>query len=489
MRSGAEDPQLVDVELVEDLDGRPLPGGRRARRTAAGGPADGGETAPPVVVRRSRGRLWSAVGALAVVALASWGLNQAEERRDESRLAALAGLPGYLDPIGRPMAVAWRTDAGRPVARTSSAVLLAGPGGGPDAGAGAAGSFTAVDLETGAVRWQRLAEECHPLTSTAEDLPVVAAVVCLRAATASDPGRVSVLDASAGTEVRTLAGDGPLVAEVVDGLVVLTGSTGDAVTIRAWEPLSGLDAFAFTSGPDGPVELRAAADWSHETRGETVTFRTRDRELAFDAVTGRREAHLAAGAAPETLDLPGGREARWGRDRFGRPKDVVVVDREAGVRFEVPGLPWLAPVRDGSAMDVVVVRRTSDKHLLGVDARSGRVRWDLANVPWLEASVQAGGVVVAVSASSAVALDVGTGLRLWQHDVARGSRTWDAVTDGRIVLLPADDDDGGVSLVARRLTTGEQAWDVPLPGEVVAVDEVDGRTVLVLTDAGLVALR
>lgn len=488
MRSGAEDPQRVDVELVEDLDGRLLPSGRRARRSAAGPPADDGGTAAPEVVRASRGRLWSAVGALAVVALASWGLNQAEERRDESRLAALAGLPGYLDPIAQPMAVAWRSDAGRPVARTSTTVLLAGGDGGPGSGADA-GSLTAVDLETGAVRWQRTGEECHPLSTTPEDLPVVAVAVCLRVATASDPGGVSVLDASSGTELRALTGDGWAAADVVDGLVVLTGTAGTAVTVRGWEPLSGLDAFAFTAGPDGPAELSSAADWSHETGDATVAFRSRERRLTFDAVTGQREASATAGAAPETLDLPGGREARWGRDHFGRPKDVVIVDREAGVRFEVPGLPWLAPVRDGSASDVVVVRRTSDKHLLGVDAGSGRVRWDLANVPWLEASVQAGGVVIAVSPSSAVALDVGTGLRLWQHEVARGSRTWDAVTDGRVVLLPSDDGDGGVSLVARRLTTGEQAWDVALPGEVVSVDEVDGRTVLVLTDSGLVALR
>ena len=201
--------------------------------------------------------------------------------------------------------------------------------------------------------------------------------------------------------------------------------------------MSGLDVWGFTGAVDQPTARTEEPGWSHERGDGTVAFRSRDLELTFDAVTGRRRPVAAAGAPDlETLDLPGRREVRWVHDRFGRPKDVVIIDRDGGTRFGVPGMPWLAPVRDGSA-----------------------------------------------------ALDVGTGLGLWDHDAARGAGAWEVLTDGRLVLVPTDDGEGGVVLAARRLQTGEEAWRVALPGEVLAIDEVDGRTLLVLTEEELVALR
>lgn len=488
MRSGAEDPHLIDVEMVEDLEVLPLAPTRRAPSTV--------DRPEGVDATRGRGlarpRLAISVAALAIVALVSWGMNQAEERRDEDRLAALAGLSGYLDPIAGPLTVAWRSAAGSPVARTATSVLLEHEA---DA-VGATAGLTAVDLASGGQVWHRTVagELCSPLVADAgPDLPLASLVVCLPHAAMGTPAvlGVTVLDAVTGQEVRSLAAEGALVAEVVDALVLLTTATADgAVAVRAWDPVTGEDVWVFTGAPHEPAAVRVAAGWAHEVGDGTVTFESRDVRLTFDVVTGRRQAAPTIGPSGRAaLDLPGGREARWGFDHFGRPKDVVIVDRETGARFEAPGVPWLAPVRDGSAQDVVVVRRTADKHLLGLDAGSGRVRWDLANVPWLEASVQVGGIVVAASPSSAVAVDVRTGLRLWEHDVARGSATWDVLTDGRLVLLPTDDGAGGVVLTARRLQTGDEAWDVRLPGEVVAVDELDGGTVLVLTDAGLVALR
>lgn len=491
MRSGAEDPHLVDVELVEDLEVPPLARTRRARRTA-----DAPDVAADAAAPRTRGprhpRLAASVAALAVVVLVGWGMNQAEARRDEDRLEALAGLPGYLDPVAEPLTVAWRSVAGRPVARTATSVLLE-----HEADAlGAPAALTAVDLASGGRVWQRAVagESCAPLTGDADPgLPVATVVVCVPQAAMGTPAatQVTVLDAATGEEVRSQPADGAVVVELVDGLVLLTTAAADgAVTVRAWDPVTGLEAWAFTGAPHEPGALRLAPGWAHEVGDGTVTFASRDVRLTFDVVTGRRQAEPAVGPSGwAAVDLPGGREARWAFDHFGRPKDVVIVDRESGARFAAPGVPWLAALRDGSAQDVVVVRRTADKHLLGLDASSGRVRWDLANVPWLEASVQVGGIVVAVSPSSAVAVDVRTGLRLWDHDVARGSATWDVLTDGRLVLLPTDDDAGGVVLAARRLQTGEEAWRVALPGEVVSVDEVAGSTVLVLTPSALVALR
>ncbi len=494
MRSGAEDPHLIDVEMVEDPEVLPLARSRRARRVAMA--RDDGDPVDTVAARvrgpLARPRLVSSVAVLAIVALVGWGMNQAEERRDEDRLEALAGLPGYLDPIAEPLTIAWRSTAGRPVARTTASLLLeleAGSGGAPAA-------LTAVDIDSGRQVWSRAVagEACSPLARDAgPDLPAVSLVACLPRAVLGTPAVpvVTILDATTGRPVRSQTAQDAILAELVDGYVLLTTAGDDgSVSVRAWDPVTGEDAWAFTGAPHRPDALRMAADWTDDVRDGKVTFESGDVRLTFDVVTGRRRTAATLGPSDRaTLDLPGGREARWGFDRLGRPKDVVIVDRDGGARFGAPGVPWLAPVRDGSAQDVVVVRRTADKHLLGLDAGSGRVRWDLANVPWLEASVQVGGVVVAVSPSTAVAVDVRTGLRLWDHGAARGSAAWDVLTDGRLVLVPTDDDAGGVVLTARRLQTGERAWGVPLPGDVLSLDEVDGQTVLVLTDAGLVALR
>lgn len=493
MRSGAEDPHLVDVELVEDTPVPRLARGRRApRRTPRSVARADADVRDRVRDRPSHGRLWTAVGALAVIVLAGWGLNQAEVRQDASRLEALAGLPGYLDPIAGPLEVVWRADAGRPVARTATALLLADD---THVGQGA-GAVSAVDLVTGRELWRRVVsgEACRALpTAAGPELPRASVVVCLPLVGMEVPASrvVTVLDAVTGEEARTLTAEAAIAVELVGDLVVLTSAaTGGGVTVRAWDPASGVDAWAFTGGADGPAALSETSGWSHERGTGTVTFRSGDVRVTFDTLTGRRLPVTATGTPDvETVDLPGGREARWGHDRFGRPKDVVIVDRDGGTRFRAPGVPWLAPVRDGSVNEVVVIRRTVDQHLLGLDAGAGRVRWDLANVPWLEPAVQVGGVVVAATPSSVVALDVGTGLRLWDHDAARGPAAWDVLTDGRVVLVPTDDAERGLVLAARRLQTGDEAWDVPLPSDVLAIDEVDGETVLVLTESGLLALR
>lgn len=424
---------MVDVDLVEDVEDVPQATPGRV---------------PPADVRRGRpaARVWSALGVLAVVAVVAVGLGEAEDRRRADRIAALAGLPGYLETVAEPLEPAWHVDAVAWLGRTPTRLLVV-PG--ADGTPGAEAAVAAVDLRTGQEVWRRAVpgEACAVVPEDpGGELPEVAAVVCVPSPAPAAAGQVTVLDPTTGEPARSLDVAPATTAELVDGLVVLaTATRSGAAGVRAWDPLTGTTVAG--PRPGGAVRPRAEV---------------------------------------ETLDLPGGRQARWGRDHFGRPKDVVVVDREAGTRVAVPGVPWLAPVRDGTAEDVVVVRRTLDQHLVGVDARSGQLRWDLANVPWLEPSVQVGGVVVAVSPTRVVALDVATGLRLWNHPTASGS--WHVLTDGVVVLAPSDEAEAP-ALVARRLTTGDEAWRVALPDGAVALAEVDGATVLVLTASGLVALR
>ena len=63
------------------------------------------------------------------------------------------------------------------------------------------------------------------------------------------------------------------------------------------------------------------------------------------------------------------------------------------------------------------------------------------------------------------------------------------MTDGRLVLLPQEDGAGGLWLAARRLRTGDLAWETPLPDGVVALRQAGGRTLLALTERAIVALR
>lgn len=485
MRTDAGDPHLVDVELVEDPPSRPR---ARGRHVPAARPAAAAADGPrPRDRRRSRhARPWVAAGVVVVLGLVGWALNRAEARRQEVQLAALANLPGYLDPIDEPLAVAWRAPGAEPAAWAGTVLLVGEPGGG----------VGALDLVTGRELWRRgpAADECHVLPErTGPQLPVATAVVCLpdarTGAAEVAPPRVVVLDPEAGREVDSLTLRNGTSVELVAGVVVLHGTAPDgAVAVQAWDPVSGSWPWSFTVAADGSADVRTDPGWSHRLGAGTIVLESHGAQLSFDVATGRSRTTARARPSVEQADLPGHREVRWRRDRFGRPRDVVVVDHDAGTRIAAPGLPWTPPVNEGVAGDVVVVRRTTDQHLLGLAARTGQVRWDLSNVAWLHPAVQVGGTVVAVSPASASALDVGTGLRLWNHPVARGAAAWRVLTDGRVVLLPSDDD-AGVWLVARSLQTGEEDWRVPLPGAVLSVDEVDGRTVLVRTTSGLVALR
>jgi len=484
-----EDPHLVDVELVEGDETFALGAGAPAPGTGA---AEGGDTARGP---HSRGghhvRAWAALAALAALTAVVLVAHEVQVRADETRLAALAEVPGVLGPLAEPLAEAWRVPAGRPIARTGRAVLTTG--------LDSPGELWAWDLETGEEVWRRDGgprEACRPLLGardTGPDLPYVTHVVCLPRGGWGMPlaGEVVVVDAATGERVRSTDVDGALFADVADRLVLLTGAEPDGtVTTTAWQPVTGGVAWSFRSDPGLLDLLASSGGGGYAVRDGVVSLGNRDHGFALEVATGHpvELPGRAADAGHDAVDLPGGASARWVHDRFGRPQDVEVVGPDGERRFASPGVPWLARVSDASAPEVVVVRRTGDQHLLGLDARDGRVRWDLANVPWLSASVQVDGVVVGVGPSSAVVLDLRTGLRLWSRPVARGAGAWDALTDGRVVLLP-EDDDTGVRLAARGLTTGELRWSVPLPADAVALQQVDGRTVLVVTEAALVALR
>jgi outer membrane protein assembly factor BamB len=472
MRSGAEDPHLVDVELVDD----PPPAG--------GAPAPDDD--PPAGRVRRHVRAWLAVAALVALVVVTGLGNVAAMRRDENRLAALADLPGFLDPLAAPLEVAWRAGAGTPVARTDTAVLVVGDD-----------ELRALDLADGHPHWARAVDHgqtCRPVAAEAgPDVPLVREVLCLPDADRGLPrdGALAVVDATTGAEVRRRAVAGLMFADVVDSHVLLTSAEPDGgVAVVAWDPATGVDLWHHRSRPRLLDALVAAGGGRYTLRHGVLAIGSARQGFALDAATGAPLVGEAARPGTgESVALPGGGEARWSHDRLGRPTEVTVAGRDGERLFTAPGVPWLARVSDGSSSDVLVVRRTGDQHLVGLDATTGRVRWDLPNLPWLRPSVLVSGVAVGVGPSRAVALDLGTGLRLWDHQGTAALRGWHALTDGRLVLLPREDGVGGLWLTARRLRTGDVAWEVPLPRGALSLQQVDGRTVLVRTATGLVALR
>jgi outer membrane protein assembly factor BamB len=83
-------------------------------------------------------------------------------------------------------------------------------------------------------------------------------------------------------------------------------------------------------------------------------------------------------------------------------------------------------------------------------------------------------VVVVNRGNRLLGLDRATGAKMWEwaDDDPRGLAGFRTLTDGEIIaeqLLPQDGTGEG-ALVAIDLGTGDELWDVPLAGSVVAVD-------------------
>ncbi len=191
---------------------------------------------------------------------------------------------------------------------------------------------------------------------------------------------------------------------------------------------------------------------------------------------------LADGGRAETLVTT--QRMADGRYYLGEPV-VAVTGPDGAVRFRADGWLLVPEFSDDAAPDRLLVARIGDgpPELAALDTQTGVVAWS-APEPVLGLRLLLGGVLVHES-RGVVALDVGSGERLWQFEALVGV-PGRPVTDGARLLV-AGAGDGGASLVALDLRTGAPAWSVPAPA-VTGLVAVPGG-VVVSTPGGLIGYR
>jgi outer membrane protein assembly factor BamB len=494
--------ELVEVEVARN----PAPSyagpgtvapGSGGPQTAGRAPDDDPSAAGSAGPRRTRPRralLAATVGVLAVGVGANALVAGHQERE---RLAALADVPGVLQPLDGPLGPRWRSDVPMWVDLHAVAGLLIGV---TDTRDGSRDTdVVAIDAATGETVWTAPA--------TRSDRAPLRGVLCVvpdAAPGADDADRVVaclVVD-ELGPSPHDLSRFEP----VSSRLLVLAVTTGEVVEERVVDPTTSLAAI----GPDLVVMDRGADDEIRVVRTDPLGTQERWR---FEGPPGERRVEYAAVRVDDGLVVVPGESGwvlsgegevvrSWTRERpapaawaevlagrtLVRPlRDVVgatsVTDLETGAEFTVDGYPLTDAVDDGSAEDVILMQSSAGK---GVEAyeRSGEHRWT-AQGPDSGGMVVLDGRVIRVGSEVMGAVDVATGRTVWETEVPVAGQ-YGLVTDGRLVLRaePADDD---VVVTARGVDDGRVRWQGDLPDDVQHLFVVAGR-LYGYTPDGLVAL-
>ncbi|MBD7918691.1 PQQ-binding-like beta-propeller repeat protein [Cellulomonas sp. Sa3CUA2] len=475
-----------DVELVEDdegVTGGAPPGGGSQPGTAAG---DGEPAGAP---HRTRRRLLVAgavlLGLAVVFGVVAQGVVTSRER---ARMAAVAGLPGVLNPVDGPVS-ALRSDADadaellRASARTPDGLFVASR----ETVDGTA-SVVAFDPADGAVAWEVELIGPGSALDVLPDGEVVRShgscetygterelLVCLADNGVNVVGRgtlaqilptetrLVVLDARDGAVVNDLssAAGEPLASRsiaVLADLVVLAGTGESTARVRALAA-DGTVAWqtsfptTTTTAYGARAELRATSD--------AVALLTPDAlRLLDEAGETRQQVELTSDTRMEVA--PGYAVA-------DTPQGTVVV-RPDGIQ-RAPGTWVRLTVDDGSAPGLVLTSDERGLHAWDVD---GRALWTAVPTPTAYSAVLLDGRVLIGNGTALDALDAGTGERMWSAPgLLPQSGT---ATDGRYVLVLAPGPGGSTPdvLVALDAADGQRAWAVDLTEPVSSILPVHG---------------
>ncbi|WP_186812589.1 outer membrane protein assembly factor BamB family protein [Cellulomonas composti] len=473
--------QVVDVEELADA---PLAGRPGARR----------------------GRHWWWLPLAGVVALGGLVIGQSTlDERARATAAARAALPGAIDPLGAELTVQWRVDP------RDTALIRAGTF--DDAFVGLRtlddGSLAVVALDdaTGAQRWERVLRGPDPVRAAAvtpqpplcHAAPQVdeRAVACLVSdgylagggstvlrVPAAEPHLV-VLDARDGAILRDVV----LPAGTADAAV-----TGDVVVAAVQDPPWHVVAVA--------VDLVTGAErWRYEppdqrASGSTSTG-TDVAVRAFEVGVVLREPSPASrltvlGADGGVLAEPSTTWSGWaavGDELWLRRDNVTsrtVVWSPDGSERTVPGRLLTPNVDDGSAGHV----RLSDRRVLrAVDTDTGGVLWSTTRAVGSGVAVLGGRMYVPTWSPSLLAVDARSGKVLWDVAVDPDAFAGTPTTDGTSIVVVQRSMTAGTPFVTvHDLVDGRVVARLEPPDGVVVISQEGRRLVGGLSDGTLVVL-
>ena len=462
--------------------------------------AEDGSPARRRWLHRSRWGWWLA-GALALVVVANAVI---ADRRESSRMAALAGLPGILAPLDGPVAELWRLNGtllGGPVEFAGRLLAVQTDGGQID--------IVAVDPRTGADVWRVEASPARAMSSTnkwapgfdgtrcafplppglsdgGSSAPAVVCVVVDESSVATDPAglprptrvHLLVVDARTGavlasgptdptTRVATIGTD--IVSTRVDSAgrvrVARTDPLGTATrwTFTGADPVS-TGALGYASGSvrvaDGIINVSYIAATTSDGRDPVRSSWVLS---GAGAVIRSQTSASLAGFNARMEVMPGGRQIAESATTDTGARATTITDIATGRSFTAEAFAPVAGSDDASLAGLILMATPSGS-LLGYDAASGRPEWTVKGSENSGIPLIIGGQVVRASSDQLTSIDGRTGATVWTTPIS-STGTGSLVTDGRVVLVPNKTKSGGPVLTAYGLDDGRPRWHTALTGD------------------------
>ena len=474
--------EVRDVELVEadalggDATSRPGTGGLATGRTRSGRLRAGG------------------VVAAAVAALVALGGSVLADRHEDARLLSIAGRPGIVAPLDAPVTELWRGRGwigsdlrdvgGRLVGVVSTPyaqvdVVSLDPRTGTDVWRTPVGPAAVTRL------WTRCVVPGAPyrrLPAAARPVAVCVAVDDTGSTRQSAVGRLSyptrarvvAVDAVDGTVLRDApAPPSSQVAAIgTDAVLAHVAPDGRVRVVRA-DPRTGAERWSFTTPDAASADAFGQRDVSVQTAGDVIALDAGPTwVLSGDGGLLRSWGAPPPPGAGPPVDLlaAGGVLARTGV-RTDQGWGTEVVDLDAGGSWTARGSPVRPRPDDGSLDDLVLLQAGAAQTVLAHDRTTGDLRWT-RDLPYSVPIAVLDGRVVAADGDVVRAVDGRTGAPLWTARLDRPAQGA-VVSDGRVVLVSAATDDGGV-LTAVGLDDGRTRWTTDVR-HALFLFAVDGR--------------
>lgn len=497
--------------------GRTQPGG--AARAAGAARVRGAGGAPVHGTRRGR-----AITLLLLALVVVVGANAAQAWRDRAATAALAGMPGLVPRVPDAPEILWSLDVptGQPVEAGGDVLLLQDE----------LGRAFAVDAASGATLWRAGTDggsdwsDCRFVREAAEVVVTFGpwsppasgsdAVVCAHRRTrgAATTSTLQVLDARTGAvRAERRAPGEPVVLDSVAGDVVhAERDAAGRVVVRRWDPRTDVDRWVHRL--DGAQGDGREVDWlGIWLAGERLFVQREDGTEVRSLVDGTVVDGGSQPSVPVAM-LAGGAALSLALDPEGT-SDFLLTEADGSGRARVEG--WFAGPHALDPGAPVVLMRDESGGLRAVDVQDGAQRWSRAPAPGEDVTsswwgpqelplVQVGHRLVLAAAGGRVqALDARDGTTLWEVE-GLDAATPEALTDGRVVILPArlrdgqeavgdvtqvpgpTDPDGEFVLLALDLRDGTEVWRVRLASPALTVRAL-GDLLLVQGQREVVAFR